>query len=73
MLNRSIVTESAPLLLPKPFLGVTQSALGRTWVERCDASQSTIALAIAQTHGVPDILARVLAGRGVGLHETEAF
>jgi single-stranded-DNA-specific exonuclease len=73
VLNRSIVTESAPFLLPKPFLGVTQSALGRTWVERCDTSQSTIALAIAQTHGVPDILARVLAGRGVGLHETEGF
>ncbi len=67
------MTESAPFLLPKPFLGVTQSALGRTWVERCDASQSTIALAIAQTHGVPDILARVLAGRGVRLHETEGF
>jgi single-stranded-DNA-specific exonuclease len=67
------VTESSPISLPKPFLGVTQSVLGRTWVERCSAAQSTIALAIAQTHGVPDILARVLAGRGVGIHETEGF
>jgi single-stranded-DNA-specific exonuclease len=67
------VTESSPLLLPKPFLGVTNSALGRTWVERCDAAQGTIALAIAQTHGLPDVLSRVLAGRGVGLHETEGF
>jgi single-stranded-DNA-specific exonuclease len=67
------VTESSPLLLPKPFLGVTNSALGRTWVERCDAAQSTIALAIAQTHGLPDVLARVLAGRGVGIHETDGF
>jgi single-stranded-DNA-specific exonuclease len=67
------VTESSPLLLPKPFLGVTSSALGRTWVERCDGAQSTIALAIAQTHGLPDVLARVLAGRGVGIHETEGF
>jgi single-stranded-DNA-specific exonuclease len=67
------VTESAPLSLPRPFLGVTNSALGRIWVERCDASQSAIALAIAQTHGVPDMLARVLAGRGVGIHETEGF
>jgi len=67
------VTESSPISLPKPFLGVTQSALGRLWVERCSAAQSAIALAIAQTHGVPDILARVLAGRGVGIHETEGF
>jgi single-stranded-DNA-specific exonuclease len=67
------VTESSPLLLPRPFLGITNSALGRTWVERCDASQSTIALAIAQTHGLPDVLSRVLAGRGVGIHETEGF
>lgn len=67
------MTESSPLSLPKPFLGVANSALGRLWVERCDASQSAIALAIAQTHGLPDILARVLAGRGVGIHETEGF
>ncbi|MBJ6126097.1 single-stranded-DNA-specific exonuclease RecJ [Microvirga splendida] len=67
------MTESSPLHLPKPFLGVANSALGRTWVERCDAAQSTIALAIAQTHGLPDILARVLAGRGVGIHETDGF
>lgn len=52
---------------------MTHSALSRTWVERCDASQATIALAIAQTHGLPDVLARVLAGRGVGIHDTEGF
>jgi single-stranded-DNA-specific exonuclease len=67
------VTESAPLHLPRPFLGVTSSALGRTWVERCSAAQGTIALAIAQTHGLADVLARVLAGRGVGIHDTEGF
>ena len=67
------MTESAPLNLPRPFLGVTNSALGRTWVERCSAAQSTIALAISQTHGLADVLARVLAGRGVGIHETEGF
>ncbi|NBJ12036.1 single-stranded-DNA-specific exonuclease RecJ [Microvirga arsenatis] len=67
------MTESSPLVLPKPFLGITNSALGRTWVERCDAAQSAIALAIAQTHGLPDVLSRVLAGRGVGIHDTEGF
>jgi single-stranded-DNA-specific exonuclease len=52
---------------------VTSSALGRTWVERCSAAQSTVALAISQMHGLTDVLARVLAGRGVGIHETEGF
>jgi single-stranded-DNA-specific exonuclease len=31
------------------------------------------ALAIAQTHGVPDVLARVLAGRGIAVGDTPAF
>ncbi len=31
------------------------------------------ALAIAQGHGVPDIVARVLAGRGVSAEQTESF
>ncbi len=52
---------------------MTSSALGRTWVERCSAAQSTTALAISQTHGLADVLARVLAGRGVGIHDTEGF
>ena len=67
------MTESSPLSLPRPFLGVGSSVLGRTWIERCDAAQGTIALAIAQTHGLPDVLARVLAGRGVGVHDTLGF
>jgi single-stranded-DNA-specific exonuclease len=32
-----------------------------------------MALAIAQTHGLPDVLARVLAGRGVSVQEVESF
>lgn len=68
------MNESAfPLALSRPFLGVAHSALGRTWVERCDAAQGTIALAIAQTHGLPDVLSRVLAGRGVGVAEVDGF
>jgi single-stranded-DNA-specific exonuclease len=67
------VTESALHSEPRAFLGVTRSALGRTWSERCDAGRATIALAIAQTHAVPDVLARVLAGRGVSVQETPGF
>jgi single-stranded-DNA-specific exonuclease len=67
------VTESIVQTLARPFLGVSHSALGRPWTERCDAARATVALAIAQTHGLPDVLARVLAGRGVGVQETEGF
>ena len=52
-------------------LGVSASALGRPWRARLDAAGETRALTIAQAHGHPDILARVLAGRGV-THETVA-
>jgi len=47
------------------FLGIERSALGRPWRERLDEAGQSRALAIAQIHGHPDLLARVLAARGV--------
>jgi single-stranded-DNA-specific exonuclease len=47
------------------FLGVDRSASGLAWQHRLDPRQENIALAIAQSHGLPDIVARILAGRGV--------
>ena len=47
------------------FLGVEQSALGRAWRPRLDAQGEARALAVAQVGGHDDLLARVLAGRGV--------
>jgi single-stranded-DNA-specific exonuclease len=47
------------------FLNIHQSARGLAWVARLDQRQENIALAIAQGHGVDDVLARILAGRGV--------
>jgi single-stranded-DNA-specific exonuclease len=67
------VSESALSLEPRPFLGVTHSVLGRPWHERCDSSRAVIATAIAQTHALPDVLARVLAGRGIGVQEAPGF
>ena len=52
---------------------MTRSALGRAWLDRCHPIAATIATAIAQGHGVPDVLARVLAGRGVAVHEVPGF
>ena len=53
------------------LLGVERSLLGRRWESR--AGDLRLALALAQRHGLPEIVARVLAGRGVGLDEAAAF
>ena len=55
------------------FLGVETSLSGKPWVERLSPEGSAAALAIAQRHQIPDIVARVLAGRGVGPDEAPAF
>ena len=49
------------------FLGVTRSARDFVWRERLTGEQATIANAIAQRHGLPEILGRVLAARGTTL------
>lgn len=58
---------------PRSFLNVTSSAAGRLWRERLDDAARERATAIAQQHGIPDIVARVLAGRGVGVDDAPAF
>jgi single-stranded-DNA-specific exonuclease len=55
------------------FLGVERSATGRAWRDRLDQRGQARALDIAQRHGVPELLARVLAGRGVEADEVEAY
>ena len=57
----------------RTFLGVERSLTGRRWFERLDAATSNVALAIAQRHQIPDVVARVLAGRGVGADEAPEF
>ncbi|HEX5517490.1 MAG TPA: single-stranded-DNA-specific exonuclease RecJ, partial [Pseudolabrys sp.] len=55
------------------FLGVERSLTGRPWRDRLDARSSALALAIAQRHGLDELLARVLAGRNVEVDNVEAF
>jgi single-stranded-DNA-specific exonuclease len=55
------------------FLGVERSACGRAWHDRLDERGSVRALAIAQRHDVPELLARILAGREVGADEVASF
>ncbi len=69
-----IVTFAAQSKSPtRLFLGVERSATGRAWRDRLDERGSARALTIAQRHGIPELLARVLAGRGVEADEAEAF
>ncbi|WP_428688399.1 single-stranded-DNA-specific exonuclease RecJ [Roseibium sp.] len=46
-------------------LGVARSANDNAWRERLSASEARAAMAISQLHGLPDVLARVMAARGV--------
>src|ERR1700676_2344618 len=55
------------------FLGVEQSATGRAWRDRLDERGSARALAIVQRHELPELLARILAGRGVDVEEAVGF
>ena len=57
----------------RPFLGVEQSLTGRVWRDRLDERGSARALAIAQRHGLDELLARVLAGRNVEVDQVESF
>ncbi|MFV3073203.1 single-stranded-DNA-specific exonuclease RecJ [Niveispirillum fermenti] len=53
------------------FLGVESSITGRRWKAR--NSDERLALALAQAHGLPELVGRLLAGRGVGVEEAERF
>jgi single-stranded-DNA-specific exonuclease len=55
------------------FLGVENSATGRAWRDRLDVRGSSRALAIAQRHDLPELLARILAGRNVEVDAVEEF
>ncbi|MCY1668554.1 single-stranded-DNA-specific exonuclease RecJ [Rhizobium sp. SL86] len=59
--------------VPRAFLGVEHSVSGQRWVSRLDQAGQNRALAMAQVHGLPELIARVLAGRGVGVDEAPAF
>ena len=57
----------------RPFLGVARSATGKVWRDRLDVRGTARALAITQRHQVPEMLARVLAGRGVEIDAVPDF
>lgn len=55
------------------FLDVKQSVTGMAWVPRLDLRADRVAAQIAQTTEVPEIVARILAARGVEAEQVEQF
>ena len=71
----SSATEGIGLAAPaeRAFLNVSRSVTGRRWVDRLDRAAQNQALAISQRHDLPDLLARVVAGRGIGSDAVAAY
>ncbi len=57
----------------RAFLSVERSATEQRWVSRLDQAGQNRALAMSQIHAIPELIARVLAGRGVGVDDALAF
>jgi single-stranded-DNA-specific exonuclease len=69
------IALTAPIVAKRRFfLGVERSACGRAWCDRLDERGAARALAIAQRYAdMPELLARILAGRAVELDEVTSF
>ncbi|MBC8717237.1 single-stranded-DNA-specific exonuclease RecJ [Ochrobactrum sp. Marseille-Q0166] len=55
------------------FLGIRKSVTGQKWIDRLGPREANTALAIAQHHGISDLVSRVLAGRGVSVEGAPEF
>jgi single-stranded-DNA-specific exonuclease len=69
----SFALAKAPRMPSRLFLGVERSICGRAWRDRLDERAAAQALMIAQRHQVPELLARILAGRAVAADEAMGF
>jgi single-stranded-DNA-specific exonuclease len=69
----TLPASALPVEVPPAFLGVARSATGKLWRDRLDARGAARALAIAQRYQLPEMLARVLAGRDVELDAVGDF
>jgi single-stranded-DNA-specific exonuclease len=65
------MTAVAPGVGRAAFLGVERSLGGRRWQAR--PSDDRLALALSQRFALPEVVGRVLAARGIGLDDAEAF
>ena len=60
------MNESTPT-----FLDVERSSTGKRWRLRGDDER--LGITLSQRFGLPEIVGRIMAGRGVGLEDAEAF
>lgn len=67
----SLDSEQKPRAERAAFLGVERSVTGRRWAARL--ADERAALAIAQRHGLPDAVCRLLAARDVALDDVPDF
>ncbi len=58
---------------PRSFLDVSRSVTGRAWIDRLDPATTRVATAISQRSGISEILARIIAARGVSLDEADKY
>jgi single-stranded-DNA-specific exonuclease len=61
------------MAMTSALLGVEQSLTGRAWRDRLDDGGQAQALTFVQQFGLSDLLARVLAGRGVKATDLPAY
>jgi single-stranded-DNA-specific exonuclease len=69
----TLLAKTLPVETPPAFLGVARSLTAKLWRDRLDARGAAKALAIAQRHQLPEMLARVLAGREVEIDAVGEF
>src|SRR5579863_2985901 len=69
----TLPATALPVEAPPAFLGVSHSLTGKLWRDRLDARGAARALAIAQRFQLPEMLARLLAGRDVEIDAVEDF
>src|SRR3982075_2065431 len=69
----TLPASALPIEMPPAFLGVAHSATGKLWRDRLDARGAARALAITERYQLPEVLARLLAGRDVEIDAVQDF
>ncbi|MEY9291013.1 single-stranded-DNA-specific exonuclease RecJ [Bradyrhizobium ottawaense] len=69
----TLPATALPVEAPQAFLGVARSLTDKLWRDRLDPRGAAQALAMVQRHQLPELLARVLAGRGVDIDAVADF
>src|ERR1700755_450975 len=69
----TLPATALPSETPNAFLGVVKSTTGKLWRDRLDARGAAQALAIVQRYQLPEMLARVIAGRGIDIDAVDDF